>query len=115
MTKLIALLAVLGLSGCVAYGVPYGSAEVYYGNSPYYGGGPYYGGSPYYGASVPYVVEQRPVYIYGNRGYAHAPRHYRDRDRDRDRDGIPNWRDRDRDGDGVPNRRDAYPGDPRRH
>jgi hypothetical protein len=91
--KLIALLAVAGLSGCVAYGVPYGSADVYYSNGPYYSGGYY--GTPYY---------------YGSGGYSHAPRYYRDRDRD----GVPNRYDRDRDGDGVSNRRDAYPNDPRR-
>jgi len=99
---LIALLAVAGLSGCVAYGVPYGSAEVYYGTgTPYYGG--YYGG--YYGHSYPYVIEQRPTYIYGAPARAY---------RDRDRDGVPNRHDRDRDGDGVSNRRDAYPNDPSR-
>jgi hypothetical protein len=104
MKKLIALLAVAGLSGCVGY-VPYGSAEAYYGNSPNYSGTPYYG-------SVPYGVEQ-PTYIYGNGGYARTPRY--ERHRDRDRDGVPDRYDRDRDGDGVPNRRDAYPGDPGRH
>jgi hypothetical protein len=91
--KLIALLAVASLSGCVAYGVPYGSADVYYGSAPYYGGGYYY---------------DQPTYIYGGGYYRH--RQYRDSDRD----GIPNWRDRDRDGDGVPNRRDTYPRNPRR-
>jgi hypothetical protein len=99
--KLIALLAVLGLSGCVAYGVPYGSADPYYGSTPYYSGSPYYYGSPYYGSSV---------YIHGSSGYGYAPRQRRDRDHD----GIPDRRDRDRDGDGVPNRRDAFPGDARR-
>jgi hypothetical protein len=97
MKLLMALLAAAGLSGCVAYGVPYGSAEVHYSTgSPYYGG--YYGGSPY-------VIDQRPVYIQGApaRGY-----------RDRDHDGVPNRYDRDRDGDGVPNRHDAYPNNPRR-
>jgi hypothetical protein len=93
--KLIALLAVVGLSGCV-YAPPYGSAGGYYGNSPYYSGSPYYG-TPYYGPSVS---------IYGGSGWT-APHRY---SRDRDRDGVPNWRDRDRDG--VPNRRDAYPNDP---
>jgi hypothetical protein len=91
--KLIALLAVASLSGCVAYGVPYGSAELHYSNSPYYSGGPYYDGTPHYGG-----------YTYGSRYY-----------RDRDRDGVPNRYDRDRDGDGVSNRRDAYPNDPRRY
>lgn len=95
MKSLIALLAVLGLSGCVAYGVPYGSAGVYYGDSPYYSGSPYYG---------------PPVHIHGSRGYTDGPR-YR---RHRHHDGIPDRRGRDRDGDGVPNRRDAYPRDPAR-
>lgn len=100
MKLLIALLAAAGLSGCVAYGVPYGSAEVHYSTgSPYYGHGGYYGGGPY-------VVERPPVYIQGGRSRGH---------RDRDRDGIPNRYDRDRDGDGVSNRRDAYPNNPRRY
>jgi hypothetical protein len=102
MKVLIALLAVAGLSGCVAYGVPYGTADVHYST-----GAPYYGG--YYGGGVPYVIEQRPTYIYGGRGY--YGRGYRDRDGD----GIANRHDRDRDGDGVSNRRDAYPNNPRRH
>jgi hypothetical protein len=98
MKLLIALLAMAGLSGCVAYGVPYGSAEVHYGSgSPYYGYGGYYGGG--------HVIDQRPVYI--QRAPARAYR-------DRDRDGVPNRYDRDRDGDGVSNRYDAYPGNPRR-
>jgi len=86
--KLIALIAVAvaTLSGCVAYGVPYGSASVYYSDSPYYGSSRYYGNSGYY---------------YGRR--------------DRDRDGVSDRYDRDRDGDGVRNRRDAYPYDPRRY
>ena len=83
---------------------PYGAGG-YYESTPYYGYG--YGG-PYYGYSAPYVIEQRPAYIYGRGGYARGMR-------DRDRDGIPNRYDRDRDGDGVSNRRDAYPNDPRRH
>jgi hypothetical protein len=92
--KLIALLAVAGLSGCVGYyGAPYGSADGYYG-SPYYG-------APYYGPSGS---------IYGSGGWSHPNRF----GRDRDRDGIPDRRDRDRDGDGVSNRRDAFPNDPRR-
>lgn len=106
MKKLIALMAVAGLSGCVGY-VPYGSAGMYYDNSPYYSG------TPYYGAPGPYVVEQGPTYIYGNGGYTRTPRY--ERNRDRDRDGVPDRYDRDRDRDGVSNRRDAYPGDPRRH
>src|SRR5688572_9497152 len=81
MKVLIALLAVAGLSGCVAYGVPYGTADVHYSS-----GAPYYGG--YYGGGAPYVIEQRPTYIYGGRGYG---RGYRDRDGD----GIANRYDRD--------------------
>jgi hypothetical protein len=99
MKVLVASLAVVGLSGCVAYGsVPYGAA--YYGNAPYYG-------SAYYGTTAPYVVEQRPVYIHGPGGRAAR--------RDRDRDGVPDRYDRDRDGDGVPNRDDARPNNPRRY
>ena len=94
MRKLIALLALAGLSGCVAYGGPYGYADAHYGSGPYYSGGYYY---------------DRPAYIYGGGYY----RPYRQQ-RDSDRDGIPNWRDRDRDGDGVSNRRDMFPRDPRR-
>lgn len=101
MKLLIALLAAAGLAGCVAYPAPYGSAGVYYNDSPSYGG--YYGG--YYGA--PYVIDQGPIIIQGRGGYARGMR-------DRDHDGIPNRYDRDRDGDGVPNRRDAFPNDPRR-
>lgn len=106
MKLLIALIAAAGLSGCVAYGgAPYGSAGVYYDNSsPYYGPG-------YYGNTVPYVIDNRPAYIYGNSGYTRAPRSGW---RDRDGDGVPNRYDRDRDGDGVRNRRDAYPNDPTR-
>ena len=115
MKLLIALLAIAGLSGCVAYGgAPYTSAGVYYSDAPYYGGS-YYGG-------VPYVIDQRPVYIH--RGGGHAG-NWRNRDidrdgipnrvdRDRDGDGIRNRIDRDRDGDGVANRRDSHPNDPRR-
>ena len=102
MKVLIALLALAGLSGCVAYGVPY-SADVHYST-----GAPYYGG--YYGHSAPYVIDQRPTYIYGHGGRGYGGRGYRDRDGD----GIPNRYDRDRDGDGVSNRRDAYPNNPRR-
>jgi hypothetical protein len=102
MKLLIALLAAVGLSGCVAYGgAPYGSygsADVYYSTgSPYYSNGYY--GNPYYGTPS-------ATYIYGNT--------YRSAPRDQDRDGVPNRVDRDRDGDGVPNRRDSYPYDPRR-
>lgn len=100
MKVLVASLAVVGLSGCIAYGVPYGGGEAYYGNAPYYG-------SAYYGTTAPYVVEQRPVYIHGPGGRAAR--------RDRDRDGVPDRYDRDRDGDGVPNRDDARPNNPRRY
>ncbi|HXD41907.1 MAG TPA: hypothetical protein VN649_15175 [Ramlibacter sp.] len=72
MTKLIALVAVLALSGCVGYyGAPYGS---YYGN-PYYDGAPYYGGAS--------------IGFFGSSGGGH-PRHF---NRDRDGDGVPNRRD----------------------
>jgi hypothetical protein len=99
MKKLIALLAVVGLSGCVGYyPAPYDSGA-YYGSAPNYYGSPYYG-TPYYGPSVS---------IYGSGGWTHRPR-----GRDRDHDGISDRRDRDRDGDGVPNRRDASPRDPTR-
>lgn len=110
MKALIALVAAAGLSGCVAYGVPYGSAEVHYSSgSPYYGHGGYY--------RRPYVIDQPPVFIHRGHpragSYGHGPRHgYRHRDRDRD--GVPNRYDRDRDGDGAPNRRDDYPNNPRR-
>lgn len=106
MKSLLLVPALLGLAGCVAYGVPYGTADVYYGNSTYYGG------NPYYGSSVPYAVEQRPIHIYGSGGYTYEPRRGR---RDRDHDGVPDRWDRDRDGDGVPNRHDAYPRNPRRY
>ncbi len=106
MKLLLSVLAAASLSGCVAYGVPYGAASVQYTTeSPYYGGA-------YYGS--PYVVQPGPVYIQGApaRGYGHAhPRVHRDRDGD----GVSNRYDRDRDGDGVRNRRDAHPNDPRRH
>ncbi len=100
MKLLLALLATAGLTGCVAYGAPYGSAEVHYSTSPYYGS--------YYGGSVPYVIEQ-PIYRRGYYGGHH--RGYRDRDGD----GIANRADRDRDGDGVRNRRDSHPNNPRRN
>ena len=92
MKLLIALLAVAGLSGCVAYGGgPSYGAGAHYDNSPYYSGG-YYRSQPYYDGGT-----------------------YR---RDTDREGHRDQRDqrdqRDRDGDGVPNRRDAYPNDPYR-
>ena len=86
MNKLILLpLALLGLSGCVAYGVPYGYGEVGYTYSqpaPHHGG--HYGGD------------------------------YRGGHRDRDRDGVANRYDRDRDGDGIANRDDRRPNDRRR-
>ena len=72
MTKLIALLAVAALSGCVvAPYYPYG-----YGGDPY---GGYYG-TPYYGSSIS---------IYGSSGWGHGHRF----GRDRDGDGVPNRRD----------------------
>lgn len=88
MKLVIGLLAVAGLSGCVAYGggATYGRG-VYYGNSPqpYYSGG-YYPSQPYY---------------YGGGAYR------------RDTD-LQRHAQRDRDGDGVRNHRDAYPNDPYR-
>jgi hypothetical protein len=104
MKLLFSLLAVAGLSGCVAYpAAPYGAPGAYYGGEvPYYGGG-YYGG--YYDSS--------PVYIFGGserRSFGHH-RHERGAQgrgaRDRDHDGIPDRVDRDRDGDGVPDRREG--------
>jgi hypothetical protein len=103
MKLLALLLATAGLSGCVAYGSPYG---------PPYGGvapGYYYGQGGYYS---PYTVEPQSLYIYGG-GYRSGPG-YQGR-RDRDRDGIADRFDRDRDGDGIPNRRDRHPSDPRRN
>jgi hypothetical protein len=88
MKVLIALLAVAGLAGCVAYPAGYSSVGVTYGT----------------------VYDTRGV-PYGHDGYRHAPY----AGRDRDGDGVPNRYDRDRDGDGVPNRRDARPNDPRRY
>ncbi len=112
MKLLVPLLAVAGLSGCVAYG-----------GDPYYTGGAIYPASPsyssgsvYYGNTIPYPVQTAPVYIY-ERGVRERGFHERRPrgERDRDRDGIPNRVDRDRDGDGVPNRQDARPNNPRRH
>jgi hypothetical protein len=103
MKLLVPLLAVAGLSGCVAYG-----GDPYYSGGPVYSTSPYYSsGSVYYGNTVPYTVQTAPTTIYEHR----RPRG----ERDRDRDGIPNRLDRDRDGDGVPNRLDARPNNPRRH
>lgn len=107
MKLLVPLLAVAGLSGCVAYG-----------GDPYYTGGPAYPASPYsssgsvyYGNTGPYTVETAPGYSYERGVHQRRPRG----GRDRDRDGIPNRLDRDRDGDGVRNRDDARPNNPRRH
>lgn len=107
MKLLVSLLAVAGLSGCVAYG-----GDPYYTGGPVYSTTPYYSsGSVYYGNTVPYTVQPAPTYIYGRGVYERRGRGYRDRDGD----GIPNRFDRDRDGDGVPNRFDARPNNPRRH
>lgn len=107
MKLLVPLLAVAGLSGCVAYG-----GDPYYTGSPVYSTSPYYSsGSVYYGNTVPYTVQAAPTYIYDGGVRQRRPRG----ERDRDRDGIPNRADRDRDGDGVPNRQDARPNNPRRH
>jgi len=104
MKLLLSLLAVAGLSGCVAYaGDPYYTGSQVYSTTPYYSGGPVYYGH------APYAVQPAPVYIHGGGWERRWPGH-----RDLDRDGIPNRVDRDRDGDGVPNRRDAYPNNPRR-
>lgn len=100
MKLLALLLAAAGLSGCVAYGAPYGATNGYY-----YNQGGYYG--------QPYLVEPQSVYIYGG-GHRRGPG-YREGWRDQDRDGIPNRFDRDRDGDGVPNRVDRRPDNPRRN
>ncbi len=92
-TLLAAPLALLGLSGCVAY-TPYGYGPGYGYDAPY----------TYSGPSVyvqPGVVYSRPAYP--RRGL-----------RDQDGDGRANRYDRDRDGDGTPNRFDRRPGDPRR-
>lgn len=77
-----AALACLGLSGCVAYGVPYATVE-----------GGYYSGAPGY-------------YRDGYRDSHRGPRG------DRDHDGVPNRWDRDRDGDGQRNRDDRRPNNP---
>lgn len=98
MKLLALLLATAGLSGCVAYGAPYGAAPGYY-----YGQGGYSG---------PYIVEPQPLYIYGDGYRSGRGDHGR---RDRDRDGVPDRFDRDRDGDGVPNRMDRRSSDPRRN
>lgn len=108
MKLLVPLLAVAGLSGCVAYGGDpyYTGGAVYSAPSPYYSSG-----SVYYGNTVPYPVYTAPTYIYERGVHERRPRG----ERDRDRDGIPNRVDRDRDGDGVRNRDDARPNNPRRH
>lgn len=107
MKLLVPLLAVAGLSGCVAYG-----GDPYYTGSPGYSTSPYYSsGSVYYGNTVPYTVQTAPTYIYDRGAHQRRPRG----ERDRDRDGVPNRLDRDRDGDGVRNRDDARPNNPRRH
>ena len=107
MKLLVPLLAVAGLSGCVAYGGdPYYTGGAVYSPNPYYSSG-----SVYYGNTVPYPVQTAPTYIYEGGVHQRRPRG----ERDRDRDGIPNRVDRDRDGDGVRNRDDARPNNPRRH
>lgn len=78
----LAALGSVGLSGCVAYGVPYVGVE-----------GSYYGGAP--------------GYYRGYDGNGHrGPRG------DRDHDGVANRWDRDRDGDGQRNRDDRRPNNP---
>jgi hypothetical protein len=115
MKLLVPLLAVAGLTGCVGYGVPYGTAGVYYENvTPYYGPAygyyePGYYGRGYYGWTAPYIVDRRSVQreaLGGNPRAAVPAAPSPDRMRDTDRDGVPDRFDRDRDGDGVPNRSD---------
>ncbi len=108
MKLLVPLLAVAGLSGCVAYGGgPYYTGGSVYSTSPYYSSG-----SVYEGNTVPYTVQTAPTYIHERGG--HARRARGEHEHDRDRDGSRNRFDRDRDGDGVPNRQDARPNNPRR-
>jgi hypothetical protein len=95
MKKLMLLpLALIGLSGCVAYSDPYG-----------------------YGYNQPAAsVYVQPGYIYGAPPvYRHGGPGFRGDRRDNDRDGVPDRFDRDRDGDGVPNRNDRRPGNPRQY
>jgi len=93
-------LALVGLSGCVAY-APY----AYEGR---------------YGYSEPVVVVQPGIYV--QPGIVTVQPHHRHRPpprlhghprRDLDRDGVPNRYDRDRDGDGIPDRYDRRPNTPR--
>jgi hypothetical protein len=94
--SIAAVAAVGALSGCAAYGDPYG-----------YGG---YGYGPGYGYAQPSVSIGVGTGYYGNgyyNGY-YAGRGYNDRDRD----GVPNRVDRDRDGDGIRNGRDVRPNNP---
>jgi len=63
--SLAAALALLGLSGCVAYPAPgYGNygGSGYYGDNGYYGGSGYYGDSGYYGGG--YYGGYTPGYAY---------------------------------------------------
>jgi Thrombospondin type 3 repeat len=90
--------AFAGLSGCVAYSVPYGAPYGYEGRPGVYAQPEVYvQPGVVYGAPPPGYYQRAP----GTRG-----------GRDRDRDGIPDRRDRDRDGDGVPNRYDRQPNNP---
>lgn len=94
-TLLLLPLALAGLSGCVAYSVPYGyerPVTVYT--------------EPAYIYSAPYSAPPTVYYQYQHRSPAY-------RTRDRDGDGIPDRFDRDRDGDGVPNHMDRRPYNPR--
>lgn len=99
-TLILLPLALLGLSGCVAYPEPYGQ-------------GPRPPPPP-----PPVVYTQPPpAYIYGTP--PPYPNRYGDPNfrgsRDNDRDGVPNQFDRDRDGDGVPNQQDRRPNNPRQN
>lgn len=143
MTKLLLLLlASIGLSGCVAYGVPAVGNGGYSGNAPYYGGSaPYYGSStPYYGATTPYYGSTTPYYgsspyygttpyygaattphpgtVYGTTEYygtTQPQAQQRTEPRTaRERARVSRF-DRDTDRDGVVNRLDNYPNDPSRY
>jgi hypothetical protein len=97
-TLILLPLALIGLSGCVAY--PEANGQ---------------GPRP---PPPPAVYNQPPPgYIYGTP--PPFPSRYGDPNfrgsRDNDRDGIPNQFDRDRDGDGVPNQQDRRPNNPRQN
>jgi hypothetical protein len=60
----IALVAIIGLAGCIAIPVDSG----YGAPAPYYGAPAYYSPPVYYGPSV-------AIGVYGGRGYGHGHRH----------------------------------------